>query len=263
MIRNLKTGFIGCGNMGSALAAAASGAPGCELLLCDTNAEAAEKLAASTGGKTADISRIAAECACVFLAVKPNCVDGVCDELAKLGCRALMVSMAAGVPLERLAEHLGKDARIIRIMPNTPVSVGAGVLLYTRNSNATEADAGVFAAMMTKAGKLYEVPENMIDSAGTVTGCGPAFVAMFAEAMADGAVVCGVPRKDAYEYVLRTIAGTAELMLETGKHPGQVKDEVCSPGGTTIAGVETLESAAFRAAVAGAVTSSYRRTIGK
>ena len=146
-------------------------------------------------------------------------------------------------------------------MPNTPVSVGAGVVLYSVNEKVAQNEIDEFCKALSAAGVVDPIPEDKIDAASALSGCGPAFVALFAEALADGAVECGLPRDKAALYAAQTILGTAHLILESGKHPAQIKDAVCSPGGTTIEGVHALEKGKFRAASMSAVTSAYEKTL--
>ena len=173
----------------------------------------------------------------------------------------VLVSMLAGVTLERL-EALFPGKRILRIMPNTPCAVGSGMLFLCRGSLAAEQDAEAFRQLMACAGRIDEIPEKWMDAASAVAGCGPAFAYMFVQALADGGVECGLPRAKATEYAAQMLLGSAQMVLQTGAHPEKLKDDVCSPGGSTIAGVHALENAAFRAACMDAVTAAYERTKG-
>ena len=148
---------------------------------------------------------------------------------------------------------------MIRIMPNTPVLVGKGMTLYYANDLVDSTILEDFLDDMAFTGHMDEVPEKLIDSAGVISGCGPAYVYMFAEALADGAVACGVPRAKALEYAAATLAGAGEMLLQTGEHPGKLKDNVCSPGGSTIAGVNILEQRSFRGAIMDCVKAAFRR----
>ena len=257
----MNIGFIGCGNMGAALAAAVAKSDGIKLYLSDYNKEKAESLASELLGCATTNMKIAANCDVVFLAVKPNVIEsvleGIKDEL--VGRRATVITMAAGVKIEKLAAILGKDYPIIRIMPNTPCSVGKGMITWC-SSNVSEAQEADFISIMSAAGKLDKLPEALIDAASAIAGCGPAFVYMFADALADGGVASGLPRDKALSYAIETIIGAGEMMKQTGKHPEKLKDEVCSPGGSTIEGVLALEDGAFRSTVAGAVISSFEKT---
>ena len=168
--------------------------------------------------------------------------------------------MAAALQISFFEELLGITRPIIRIMPNTPASVGEGMILYAGNSKINEDIKADFIYIMSKAGKLDNLPENLIDAGSAVSGCGPAFAFMFAEALADAGVECGLPREKAILYAAQMLKGSAELILN-GNNPAVLKDSVCSPGGTTIAGVHALENGAFRASAMNAVTSAYKRTL--
>lgn len=258
-------GFIGCGNMGGSLARAVCKAVGeTQVLLADKATVKAELLAEELKCNTADIEVIAQNCKYIFLGVKPQvmklALDEISDILRNRNDRYILISMAAGVTISKLKEMLGFDCPIIRIMPNTPVSVGKGMILYTPDNNVFMNEIGEFNAALQFAGKLDKLEENLIDSATAVSGCGPAFVYLFAEAMADAGVECGLARHKALEYAIQTLSGAAELMQSTGKHPAVLKDEVCSPGGSTIEGVHALEDNGFRGTVMSAVKASFEKT---
>ena len=146
-------------------------------------------------------------------------------------------------------------------MPNTPCAVGEGVILLCRGAGVTDGEVAEFRALMAHSGLLDEIPETQIDAASAVAGCGPAFAYLFVEALADGGVACGLPRAKAQHYAAQMLLGSAAMVLQSGKHPGLLKDEVCSPGGSTIAGVHALERGAFRNACFDAVEAAYRKTI--
>lgn len=257
----MKIGFIGCGNMGGALARAAAKVANTELLLSDYSAKKAEELALELSARAATNKEIAAECDTVFLAVKPNVIASVVEDIKceLLQSRATVVTMAAGVKIEKLEQILGAYP-IIRIMPNTPAAVGRGMITWCKNCEVTNERADDFCAALCLAGRLDEISESLIDAASAIAGCGPAFVYMFADALADGGVAAGLPRDKALSYAIETILGAAEMMKATGKHPEKLKDEVCSPGGSTIEGVLALEEGAFRATSAGAVIAAYEKT---
>ena len=257
-------GFIGVGNMGGALArAAALRLPGSSVLLANRSREKAEKLAEELGAVVSDNLAIAASADYIFLGVKPQMLPGVLAQLAPvLAGRSspfVLVSMAAGLTIARLEEMLGFPAPILRIMPNTPAAIGEGMILYTANERVAAADVEEFCDKMVGAGRFDALEERLIDAASSVSGCGPAFVYQFIEALADGGVACGLPRAKAMEYAAQTLAGAAGMVLATGRHPGQLKDEVCSPGGSTIAGVYALEKGGMRAAVMSAVLESFEK----
>ena len=173
--------------------------------------------------------------------------------------RFVLCSMAAGLSIARIQEMAGEDFPVIRIMPNTPASVGEGMIQYC-SSNVTAEEEQEFCRLMAKAGRLDPVPESLMDAASCVSGCGPAWVYQFIEALADGGVACGLPRAKAQEYAAQTLLGSARLVLESGMHPGALKDAVCSPGGSTIQGVRVLEEKGLRGAVMDAVIAAYNKT---
>ncbi len=262
----MKTfGFIGTGTMGGALArAAAKTVSGCELFLSDYSMEKAAQLAADLGANASDNASIAADCDCVVLGVKPQMLRGVLNALAPILAERktpfLLVSMAAGVSIAEIQDWAGGAYPVLRIMPNTPVSVGAGLIL-----TAASAEVGIdavdgFKRALSAAGRFDDIPESLFDAAGSLSGCGPAYAALFLEGLTDGAVACGVPRTKAMTYAAQMLLGTAKLQLETGIHPGALKDAVCSPGGTTIAGVRALEQHGFRAAAMESVEAACERT---
>ena len=248
--------------MGAALARAVSKTAGNEIFLYDKNTELAEALAAEISACSTTLSDIAVRSDIIFLGVKPNVIPTVCRELdgLHLNPNALIVSMAAGIEIKFIQAHLSIPQPVIRIMPNTPASVGQGMILWCANEKA-ENKIQAFLEIMQYAGVLDKIPETLFDVATAVSGCGPAFAFMFIEALADAAVKYGLPRDKALLYAMQMLKGSAELALSTGKHPGALKDAVCSPGGSTIAGVLALETGAFRAAVISAVESSYKKTV--
>ena len=262
----MKIGFIGCGNMGSALVKAVAECV-CEkeLLLCDHHEERTKALATLCDGSFCGLETVASESDILFLGVKPQVLDTLAYELCPLlEARAdapVLVSMAAGVSLWSLGRMFPDGAKLVRIMPNLPVSIGAGVILYCAEETVSEKELSTVLALLEKAGSLVPVPESKFDAATSVSGCGPAFAAMFAEALADGAVQCGLPRKTALTLAAETLKGTSEMLLQTETHPDALKDAVCSPGGTTIEGVLALENGGFRAAAANAVIAAFKKTL--
>ena len=172
----------------------------------------------------------------------------------------VLVSMAAALTVNDIKDFAGGDYGVIRIMPNTPVSVAEGMILYTADDKVNEEMLSAFIDAMKFAGRLDELDEKLIDAGSVVSGCGPAFAYMFAEALADGGVECGLPRAKAQEYAAQMLIGAGKLLLESGESPGTLKDNVCSPGGSTIAGVHALEEGGMRGAVMGAAKASFKRT---
>lgn len=259
-------GFIGAGNMGGALARAAAKALGGEnIILADQMAEKAAALARQLGANASDTAAVAENCGYIFLGVKPQVMEAMLSDIAPvLAARKdsfVLVSMAAGVAIADIRKMAGGDYPVIRIMPNIPASVGNGVILYDYTENVTEEAVGVFCDNMRFAGLVDHLPEKLIDAASALSGCGPAFVSLFAEALADGAVACGLPRDKALLYAAATVKGSAAMLMESGMHPAQLKDAVCSPGGTTIAGVKALEAGGLRGATMDAVKAAYDRTL--
>lgn len=263
---NKTVGFIGCGNMGGALAAAAAkAADKNSIFVSDADAKKAETFAEKYGVKSAAVAEVAEKADYIFLGVKPQILKSLFSDIGSILAaredRFVLISMAAGVSIASLTAIAAKEYPIIRIMPNMPASVGEGVILYDANGAVTETEIGEFNELMRFAGLIDRLEESKIDAASCVSGCGPAFVYLFIEALADGAVACGLARDKALMYAAQTLAGSAKAMLESGKHPGEMKDAVCSPAGSTIQGVRALEEGAFRADAMNAVIKAYERTL--
>lgn len=258
-------GFIGTGNMGGALAAvAAEGMSPENILLANRTPAKAEALAARLGCRSVSAEEAARQSTFLFLGVKPQMMSQLLEQLGPVLAarqdRFVLVSMAAGLTMERIREMAGSSYPVIRIMPNTPVAVGSGVVLYDATADVRPEELDLFCQGMAHAGLLDPLPEALMDAGSAVAGCGPAFACVLLEALADGGVACGLPRARAMEYAAQMLRGTAELALRTGTHPAALKDAVCSPGGSTIAGVRALEQGGFRAAAMEAVEAAYRRT---
>ena len=256
--------FIGTGNMGGALAKAArKKLCGAEILLTNRTAAKAEALARELDCRTGSNADAAAEGRYIFLGVKPQMMRGLLGEIAPVLAqredRFVLVTMAAGLTMAQISDAAGGEYPVIRIMPNTPCAVGAGVVLYDSNALVTEEELREFTDAMSGAGTLDRLDEHLIDAGSAVAGCGPAFACIFIEALADGGVTVGLPRAKALMYAARMLEGTARLMIETGQHPGTMKDAVCSPGGSTIAGVRALENGGLRAAAMNAVIAAHQR----
>ena len=259
-----KIGFIGIGNMGGALAQAVSRTvPGKYILVCSRNMAHAEAFAEENYFTLSGKTQIAKEADVIFLGVKPHQVAGVLEELSPILAERetpyLLVSMAAGVQCEQMEALLEGTPHLIRIMPNTPVLVGAGAIPYCLGTHATGADVEILLSLLEEGGKLSELPEALMDGASSVSGCGPAFVYLFIEAMSDAAVACGLPRALATELAAQTVIGAGEMVLQTAQHPGALKDAVCSPGGSTIAGVCALEEHGLRKAVQKTVLAAFEK----
>ncbi len=257
-------GFIGTGHMGGALAqAVAKVLPAQQLVLHNRTAKKAEDLAQKLGCKAGSLEQ-AASCDYIFLGVKPQMLETLFEDLAPiLKARKdpfVLVSMAAARSLWDIHRMAGEEYPVIRIMPNTPVQVGSGIVLYCLSEQVTEAQEQTFLKLMERAGMCDRLAEHQMDAGSALAGCGPAFACLFMEALADGGVACGLTRDQALDYARQMLLGTAELAQHTGIHPAQLKDAVCSPGGSTIAGVQALEEASFRGAVMGAVKASFEKT---
>lgn len=260
----MKIGFIGTGNMGSALARAAAKG-GHTLLLANRTPAKAAALAKELGGTVCPNAEAAETAELLFLGVKPQGLPGLAEELApalqaRKGNAPVVVSMATAVTLRELDAMLGGGLPLIRIMPNTPAAVGAGTILYAAQ-NVTDAQLNAFRAVLAQAGLLLPLPEAQIDAASAISGCGPAFCFQFADALALGGVRAGLSYPDACRLAAQTMLGAAEMLLQSGEAPDVLKMRVCSPAGTTIEGVLALEQGGFSYTVQNAVTAAYRRTV--
>lgn len=257
--------FLGTGNMAEALLKGLlrDGTAAAEEIVCaEPRPERREEIANQYGVEVTGDNRAAAAAAdLILLSVKPQVIDAVLAEIAPaVDGSKLVVSIAAGVPLAVLARRLPAGARIIRTMPNTPALVGAGATAIARGPHATDADLAAARALFEAVGSVVEVAEPLLDAVTGLSGSGPAYVFLAIEALADGGVRAGLPRAAALSLAAQTVMGAARLVLETGQHPGVLKDQVTSPGGTTIAGVQALEARSFRAALMEAVEASARRS---
>lgn len=262
--RNWSTfGFIGTGNMGGALArAVCRSVPGKNVFLSNRTYAKAAALASELGCTVEPDNRaVAAKAVYIFLCVKPQGMAEMLENIAPIlrsrKDRFVLVNIAAGLDIRDIQDMAGADHPVINLKPNTPAAIGEGMSLYLCSSEVTEAEEATFLEAMEGSGRLSPLPEKLMDIGGALAGCGPAFVDMFIEALADGGVACGLPRDKAVELAAQMVAGSARLVLESGKHPGRLKDEVCSPGGVTIQGVRKLESSGFRSAVMEAVIAAY------
>ncbi len=257
----MKIGFIGAGNMGSALARAASKYSGIEIYVSDANKEKCQALCDSLGARISENREIAALCDFVFLAVKPQqlkeLLDGIKDSLSD---SAILVSMAAGISISSIENMLGVKRPIIRIMPNTPVSVGRGIILTAKSAAAQDSTLSLFKEFMAASGDIYLIDEELIDAGTAVSGCSPAFVFMFIDALAEGGIRAGLSKENARIYAAKTLIGASELLLSSGKEPSELTSAVCSPGGSTIEGVKHLEGENFKTTVSDAVIASYEKT---
>ena len=262
----MKYGFIGCGNMGGAIATA----------LRNSTRDFALTDRSGRGNALADTlevpylpenNKIVQRCERVFLGVKPQMMAGVLAELQNdlAEQKPLLITMAAGLSMNQITDMAGTELPVIRIMPNTPAAIGKGVILYCANDLVDPEILKDFLQDMTPCGWLEPLEERLMDAGSALSGSSPAFVYMFMEALADGAVACGIPRAKAQELAAMTVIGAGEMLLQSGKHPGELKDAVCSPAGSTIEGVRTLEQQGMRSAVTEALCATFarNRSLGK
>jgi len=261
---NIKLGFIGTGNMGSALikGIAKSG------LICPENIYVFDKQVQKTeelkkcfnlnvmnsSGEVVQNSDI------TILAVKPNIVREVLEQCKKFfDDKKLLVSVAVGIPIKFYKDILGEDRKIIRTMPNTPALVGEGMTLISYDNNIDETDVNTVISLFETVGKVEILDESLMSEVTALTSSSPAYVFMFIEAMADAAVLSGIPRDLSYRLAAQAVLGSARMVLNTGKHPGELKDQVCSPAGTTIEAVASLEKNGFRYAIIEAMNECTRK----
>lgn len=254
----MKLGVIGLGNMANAMIGGIikAGIVNKEDICGADYYEAAAKSTGEKLGIETGCDNIAAikDADYVILAVKPQVYESVLSEIkGKLRECQVLISIAPGKTLEYLEEHLTKGQKIVRLMPNTPALVNEGCTGVCANSNVTDEEMETVLSLLNSFGKAYVVGEKQMDAVVAISGSSPAYVFMFIEAMADAAVAEGLPRKTAYEMAAQAVLGSAKMVLDTGKHPGELKDMVCSPAGTTIEAVGVLEEAGFRGAVIDAV----------
>lgn len=258
-----KLGFIGIGNMGSALATACCAHDPGSVIVANRSMEKAEAFAKSHGCAFGHMEDAARESKYIIIGTLPGAVaetvGRILPTIKGTKEKRVLVSMAGGVTLEKLAAMADEARPIIRILPNTPVAVGKGLIFYAPGAHADGETVADFLETMAPAGAFEPLSESLFTAGSAVAGCGPAFAALFIDALADGGVKAGLPRSKALLFAERMLLGTAELALRTGKHPGQLKDEVASPGGSTIEGIEALERGGFRAAAMAAVVAAWEK----
>jgi len=259
----MKLGFIGSGKMASALVHGAVSSRAFareEILVCDAVPGLAEKLAAAVqAGAAATNEQLARQADALVLCVKPvDALDALRALRAHLAGK-LIVSIVAGLPLATLQEAAGSEARVVRVMPNTPALIQRGAAAYSLGRTATVEDAALTEKLFGAVGQVVRVKEELLDVVTGLSGSGPAYVYLVIEALADAGVLMGLPRDLALKLAAQTVAGAAQMVIETGKHPAALRDEVTSPGGTTIAGLEVLEASAVRSAFLRAVRAATER----
>ncbi len=265
MADDLKIGFLGAGKMASALAKGFLNAgltTPANLIGGDIVAGARDAFNVSTGARTTESNpEVCAAANILVLAVKPNQVTETLEAVSSsLTKNHLLLSIAAGVPLERLEGQLPPGSRVIRVMPNTPALVSASASAYALGANATAADGELAQKLLGAIGIAFQVKEYLLDAVTGLSGSGPAYVYLTIEALSDGGVAAGLPRDIATKLAAQTVLGAAKMVLETGQHPGVLKDMVTSPGGTTIEGLHELEQAGTRAAFISAVRAATEKS---
>ncbi len=263
-MKTRRLGFLGAGNMATALIRGllhGNVLPPSRILASDVKAERLEQIGNEHGIRTTmDNHQLLRESDVVVLSVKPQVIDRVLTEIgAELRPDQLLVSVAAGVPLEALESRLPPGSRVVRTMPNTPATVQAGATAVAAGTNATADDLRLAREMFEAVGRVVVLDEVLLDAVTGLSGSGPAYVMLIIEALADGGVKVGLHRDTALLLAAQTVFGSAKLLLETGEHPGRLKDMVTSPGGTAIAGLHTLESGALRKTLIDAVECATRR----
>lgn len=261
----MKIGFIGGGNMAGAIIGGMieKGIYTSEQVSASgKDRDSLENLHKKYGiGITENNAEIMEECDVVFLSVKPQVLPAVIAEIAPMVKEnQLFVSIAAGKTIEWIETEFKRKIKLVRVMPNTPALVGEGCAGFCANGKVSKEELELVKAVFDSCGTSYQVPEHLMDVVGAVAGSAPAFVFMFMEAMADAAVAGGMARDLAYKMAAQTVLGSGKLMLETGKHPGNLKDMVCSPGGTTICGVKVLEEEGMRGAIMNAIDSCVQKS---
>lgn len=266
----MKLGVIGAGNMGSAIIRGyiSAGSNPADVIVYGHHADRLAQMKNELGIETSsDEVSLARESDVVLVAVKPKDAADVLTLIAPetAGNGKLVVSIAAGRTLEWLSHTLRSAApdgefKIVRVMPNTPAAVGASMTALCRGEGVSDEEYAAAEAVFACSGRAAEVPETLMDAVTGLSGSGPAFVYIFIEALADGAVASGMSRAQAVEFAAQTVLGSAKMVLETGKGPGELKDAVCSPAGTTITGVRELEASAFRSAAMEAVIAAAEKS---
>ncbi len=251
----MKYGFIGCGNMGSAIAKAVSQKTG-SLMVSDLSGKAK-----ALGYAYGSAQEVASKCERLFLAVKPQKMAEALGILQPVLAekKPLLITMAAGLSMKRIRDMAGRDFPVIRIMPNTSVAIGKGVTLYCRNGLVSDALLADFLADMAASGEMVPLAESLFDVGTSLSGCGPAYCYLFMEAMAQGAVACGIDEETALRLAAATMAGAGAMVVETGEDPAALRQKVCSPGGSTIQGVYALEENGVRSTIQAAIAAAYKR----
>ncbi|SET29115.1 pyrroline-5-carboxylate reductase [Natronincola peptidivorans] len=268
---NKTIGFIGTGNMANAMVQGIVNSfkdINKKIYVSDKAIEKAEEMAANYNiNLCKSNSEIISNADIIILAVKPNIYGAVLEEIkGDISKNQIIVSIAAGVSIKEIQKHFYSPMKIVRTMPNTPVFVGEGMTAVAPNHQVSQEELEEIITLFQSIGKVDVIHESLMDMIPAVSGSSPAYVYMFIEALADGAVLQGMPREKAYKYAAQAVMGAAKMVLESGKHPGELKDQVCSPGGTTIEAVYALEQNSFRGSVIEAMeacTAKAKKMSGK
>lgn len=266
---NVKVGFIGTGNMGTALVKGiieSGTVPAQNVYIFDVDKEKQAALSSSTGAVAiGSNSELVEVCDIIILAVKPNIIKTALEACKDKFKNKILASIAVGIPVSFYKSIIGEDKKVVRVMPNFPALVGGGMTLLTYGKEVTKEEAGQVTKLFESVGKVEFLEEKLMSEVTALTGSSPAYVFMFIEAMADAAVLSGIPRNLAYKFAAQAVYGSAKMVLETGTHPAELKDAVCSPAGTTIEAVSALEKNGFRYAVIEAMNECTRKAkeIGK
>ena len=261
----MKIGFIGTGNMGSSIIKGILSSKfekSKNINIFDLDKEKVNNLVKEYGVNAVNSEKELAEnCDIIVLSVKPHIIPVVLKNLSgNVKKDTIILTIAAGISISVIENALGEDKKVARTMPNTPAQVLSGMTAVTFNKNIENSEKEIILKLLNSFGKSVEIEEKLMHAYTGISGSLPAYVYMFMEALADGGVLCGMPRNKAYEIVAQTVAGSAKMLLETGKHPGQLKDEVCSPAGTTIEAVRVLENGNFRGNVIEAVAACTEKS---
>jgi pyrroline-5-carboxylate reductase len=266
----MRLGIIGAGNMGTAIIRGytASGADAADITVLGHHPEKLKAMESELGIRlAADYEELASLSDAVMIAVKPKDMAEVLAEISPfLNEKQIIVSIAAGKTIKNISDMMNnsgipaENRKIVRVMPNTPAMVGEAMSAVCRNQAVSDEEFASVTEIFAGVGRAAEITENLMDAAGAVSGCSPAYVYMFIEALADGGVQAGMPRAQAYEFAAQSVMGAAKMVLETGEHPGVLKDAVCSPGGTTIEAVSVLERGGFRSTVIDAVAAAAEKS---
>lgn len=261
----MKIGFIGTGNMGSSIIKGILSSKFEEnenINIFDLDKDKVNNLVKEYGINAVNSEKeLAKNCDIIVLSVKPHIIPVVLKNLSEnVKKDTIILTIAAGISISVIENALGEDKKVVRTMPNTPAQVLSGMTAVTFNKNIENSEKEIIFKLLNSFGKSVEIEEKLMHAYTGISGSLPAYVYMFMEALADGGVLCGMPRNKAYEIVAQTVAGSAKMLLETGKHPGQLKDEVCSPAGTTIEAVRVLENGNFRGNVIEAVVACTEKS---